>query len=272
MSGSALYVGRVMHHRLKPRQHRFRYRVFSLLLDLDELDALHRRLRLFSHNRFNLFSFHDRDYGDGSGRLKTCIEARLTAAGVDLAGGRIRLLCYPRLLGYVFNPLSVYYCEDRTGALRAILCEVSNTFGQRHSYLLPVSSDPSAARPSVDKCFYVSPFMPMDCRYAFRMPVPGERIGVHIDQRQAGERLFVASFSGRRAALTDTGLLKTWLTHPLMTLKVIAGIHWEALRLWLKGLKLQPRPEPPARPLTFGVVATTPVLNPDRGDGIDENH
>ncbi|NVK42313.1 MAG: DUF1365 domain-containing protein [Oceanospirillaceae bacterium] len=272
MSLSSLYTGRVMHHRLRPRQHRFNYRVFSLLLDLDEVDELDERLRLFSRNRFNLFSFYDRDHGDGGRDLKPHIEALLADAGLDLQGGRIRLLCYPRLLGYVFNPLSVYYCEDASGHLRAILCEVSNTFGQRHSYLLPVCGESATARPTVDKCFYVSPFMPMDCRYAFRMPAPGDRIHVHIEQCQADQRLFVASFTGRQAPMTDAGLLRAWLAHPLMTLKVIVGIHWEALRLWLKGLKLQPRPEPPARPLTPGVIATTPLLNTHSGDGIDETH
>jgi len=271
MTASALYLGRVMHHRMLPKVHHFRYRVFSLLLDLDELDSLDRRLRLFSRNRFNLFSFYDRDHGSGSGNLKADIDRLLASAGLDLGGGRIRLLCYPRLLGYVFNPLSVYYCEDAGGTLRARLCEVTNTFGQRHSYLLPVDSDRPQQRPAVDKCFYVSPFMPMDCRYRFRLAPPAERISLHIEQSRNDQRIFVASFAGRRQTLSDSTLLRAWLSHPLMTLKVIAGIHWEALRLWLKGLPLQPRPEPPARAVTQGgALAATSSLNTRSGEGIDE--
>ena len=271
MTVSALYLGQVMHHRLQPKVHRFRYRVFSLLLDLDELDTLDRRLRLFSRNRFNLFSFHDRDHGNGSGDVKADIEQLLASEGIDLGGGRIRLLCYPRLLGYVFNPLSVYYCEDAGGTLRAQLCEVTNTFGQRHSYLLPVDADSPQRRPAVDKCFYVSPFMPMDCRYRFRLVPPGEGVALHIEQSRNDQRIFVASFTGRRRALSDSALLRAWLSHPLMTLKVIAGIHWEALRLWLKGLPLQPRPEPPARAVTPGSAPTAPPsFNTRSGEGTDE--
>lgn len=275
MTASALYLGQVMHHRLVPKVHRFRYRVLSLLLDLDEIDALDRHLRLFSRNRFNLFSFHDRDHGSGHGEdLKSDIVRTLADAGVDLGKGRISLLCYPRILGYVFNPLSVYYCQDGDNRLRAILYEVSNTFGQRHSYLLPVDDGDEPVRHAIDKGFYVSPFMPMDCRYHFRMQPPGNRVGVHIEQTRDGACIFVASFTGRREPLTDRSLLRAWFAHPLMTFKVIAGIHWEALRLWLKGLRLQPRPAPPSTPLTAGAPRGPATLitqhKPPLGERVDE--
>ena len=140
MTGSSVYFGTVLHQRLRPVRHELSYRVFSLLLDLDEIPALAARLRLFSHNRFNLFSFHDRDHGarrPGPSRLH--IEGQLARAGIALDGGAIRLLCFPRVLGYVFNPLSIYFCHHRDGELRAILYEVKNTFGEQHGYLIPVS-------------------------------------------------------------------------------------------------------------------------------------
>src|SRR5262249_48726005 len=130
---SAIYAGTVMHQRLRPRRHRLRYRVFSLLLDLDELDEVAARLRLLSRNRFNLFSFFDRDHGDGRREpLRMQIERRLAAAAIAPDGGAIRLLAMPRVLGYVFNPLSVYFCYRRTGVLAAVVYEVNNTFGERH--------------------------------------------------------------------------------------------------------------------------------------------
>lgn len=250
MSLSALYFGHVLHHRLLPRVHRFRYGVMALLLDLDQLDVLHLRLRLFSYNRFNLYAFYDRDHGDGTATgLKTQIQQLLAHQDIHLGGGKILLLCYPRILGFVFNPLSVYYCYDAQAKLKAILYEVSNTFGERHSYLLPVSNSAQLMH-EVDKCFYVSPFMPQDCRYRFRMQPPDTRIGVHIEQRHADALTFRASFSGARRPLSDRTLLQACLRYPLMTLKVVAGIHWEALRLWCKGLRIQPKPAPPTHSLT----------------------
>ena len=252
MSGSALYFGTVTHQRLKPVRHELNYRVFSLLLDLDELPALARRLRLFSHNRFNLFSFHDRDHGlrDGTS-LRPYVEGQLARAGIALGGGPIRLLTFPRVLGYVFNPLSIYFCHDADARLRAILYEVSNTFGEQHSYLIPVSGQDGLVSQSCAKEFYVSPFMEMACRYEFRLSAPGETIAVYIRQSDRAGPILHASLAGARAELTDRTLARAFLTHPLMTLKVIGGIHWEALRLWRKGLKILPRPAPPADPVTI---------------------
>ncbi len=273
MSLSALYFGHVWHHRVRPRVHRFRYSVMSMLLDLDEIGELGRRLRFFSHNRFNLYAFYDRDHGSGTpGGLKPQILRQLEQHGIDLGNGKILLLCYPRILGFVFNPLSVYYCYDAKANLKAMLYEVSNTFGQRHSYLLPASSG-LPVRHEVDKCFYVSPFMPQDCRYHFRIQPPGRRIGVHIEQSHNNAVIFRASFCGEQRTLSDRTLLQACLRYPLMTLKVIAGIHWEALRLWCKGMRLQPKPAPPALTLTC-----TPIIDADRarahssGDSTYETH
>jgi DUF1365 family protein len=238
-ANSAIYTGAVMHRRLAPRRHRFRYRGFWLLLDLDELDSLTSRLRFFSHNRFNLFSLDDRDHGDGSAApLRVQIEARLRGAGIDCTGGRIRLLCMPRSLGHCFNPLSVYFCDDAEGRPLAIVYQVHNTFGERHSYVLPARGQGRQLQ-ACDKAFYVSPFMDIDLRYEFAVSMPGERLNLAIRLRQHGETLMVAVLAGERRALDDRGLLRLFLTIPAQTLTTVAAIHWEALRLWLKGLRIR---------------------------------
>lgn len=246
---SGVYCGHVLHHRLSPKRHRFVYRVFALCLDLDELPRLHKQLRWLSVNCFNLFSFHETDHGAGKPGLKSQICQLLNARGYPEAAAKIKLLCYPRILGYVFNPLSVYFCYDATGQLHVMIYEVTNTFGQRHSYLLPVDhrTPDSWIKQQSDKRMYVSPFMPMATRYRFRILAPNEArtaVCIQQDQREqkssATHRLF-ASFTGRRRPLNNRILLRLFLTYPLMTLKVIAGIHWEALRLWRKGLTLQVR-------------------------------
>jgi hypothetical protein len=249
---SALYLGSVVHVRFKPQRHRLRYRLFWMLVDLDELPSLSRRLRLFSRDRFNLFSFRERDHLAGTAApLRTQVERELAAAGIDLEGGPIRLLCMPRVLGTVFNPISVFLCHRRDGTLAALFYEVNNTFGQRHSYLIPVA-DPSARviRQSCDKQFYVSPFMRMAMTYDFRVVPPAGTTTVIVNGRDADGPLISAAFTGRRASLTDRALLGVLLRFGLLAFQVLGAIHWEALKLWLKGLRLQPRPAPPAHPVT----------------------
>ena len=254
-SGSAFYVGSVMHRRLRPRVHRLRHRAFWMLLDLDEIDRLASRLPLFSRNGFNAVSFHDADHGDGSATpLRAQITRHLNAAGIS-EDGAIRLLCMPRIFGYGFNPLSIYFCHSREGVLTAILYEVHNTFGQRHSYLIPV--DPRAGTVIDQQChksFYVSPFLDMDMTYAFRVALPGDGVSVAIRGRDRDGLLIVAALTGRRAPLTNTTLLSVLLTHPLLTLKVIGAIHWHALRMLLKGYRLRARPDAPATPVTIGTT------------------
>lgn len=252
IADSALYAGTVMHRRLKPKPHRLRYRVFWLLLDLDAIDGIAARLRLFSRERFNLFSFRNSDHGDGSRRpLREQIADQLAAAGTDFAGGKIRLLCMPRICGHVFNPISIYYCYDRTDRLAAMIYQVHNTFGQRHSYLIPAQrSSNGVLEQRCDKTFYVSPFMDMDIAYTFRIAEPSQRVSAVIRASDAEGPVMVASLHGQRRPLTDATLLRVFLTHPLLTLKVVAGIHWEAMLLWFKGMRLRARPPAPA-PLTI---------------------
>ena len=254
-AASALYFGKVMHKRLRPFVHGFTYRVFSLYLDLDELPRLDRRLRLFSHNRWNLFGFHDRDHGARDGApLRPWIDGHLCAAGIELAGGPVRILCFPRVLGYVFNPLAIWFCYHADGGLRAILYEVSNTFGQSHGYLAPVPARRDARAPidqSAIKRLYVSPFIGMVSRYDFRLAEPAERLAVTIRQWVPDGAQLLARQTGRRHALSDRALLRAFFAYPLMSLKVIGAIHWQALRLWIKGARLEERPAPPAREVTL---------------------
>ena len=242
---SALYTGEVFHRRLRPRQHRLRYRAFWLLLDLDEVKAVDARLRLFSVNRPNLFALDERDHGDGSGRpLRTQIAELLAREGVDIGAGPIRLLTMPRVLGYVFNPISLYFCHRADGALAAMVYEVTSTFRERHAYVLPVSGADGARgwiRQETRKRLFVSPFMGMDMRYVFRGATPAQTLHLAIDGLDPAGRLIATAMNGRRRPLTDAALLRVALAIPLLTLKVTAAIHWEALKLWLKGVRLVPR-------------------------------
>lgn len=236
-----LYVGKVMHERVRPRRHRFSYRVFWVLVDIDQLDSW--PSRLFSHNRFNLFSLSDHTHGsrDGSS-LRGWIDDQLDQAGLDLAGGRVRLLCFPRILGFVFDPLSIWFCEDREGQLGAIVYEVRNTFGDAHTYVLPVSSaDDGPIEHSWDKQFYVSPFIDADAIYHFRIRPPDSAVKVTVRENDREGHLFSASMRGERRDLTTGALLRLFFSHPLMTLKVIAGIHYEAAHLFRKGAQYRSR-------------------------------
>jgi uncharacterized protein len=242
---AALYVGEVMHARLKPRRHRFSYRVMSLLIDLDRLAEADRMSPLFAVNRAGLYSFHERDHGprDGSS-LRDYAQERAAEHGIDLCGGRVLLLCYPRLLGYTFNPLSVYFCHRADGGLALLIYEVRNTFGEIHSYVRPVrAGEMSAAglRQAQDKQFYVSPFVEMAMRYHFRISPPEDHVRLRILETDREGPLLAATFAGLRHPLTTMALLRAFVALPLVTLKIVAAIHWEALRLWLKGVKLAPR-------------------------------
>lgn len=255
MTASALYRGRVTHRRLRPRAHSLAYRVFWLLLDLDEIGDLDRRLRLFSRNRFNLLSFHDRDHGDGSGAaLRPRIEAWLARAGVNLGGGPIRLLTMPRMCGFAFNPISLFYCHHGDGRLAAVVYEVTSTFGVRHSYVIPVPGDdqaPGRIRQGAAKALHVSPFMGMRMDYEFRGHAPGDRLDLTIDGLDADGLLITAGLSAERRPLTDRAILSAAAAMPLLTLKVVAAIHWEALKLWLKGVGARPAPAPAREPVTI---------------------
>lgn len=235
-----------MHRRFRPLLHRFRYRAFWLLLDLEELDVLSRKLWFFSYNRFNLLSLHDTDHGDGSGSsIRDQVLRHLSKAATELSGGTIRLLCMPRILGYSFNPISIYFCQRSDGSLAAMLYEVHNTFAERHTYLIPVGSEAGTIHQRCDKAFYVSPFLDMKMRYDFSLRPPGEHIAIAIRASQSDRPVMTACLMGTRKPLTDASLLRAFLMIPALTLKVTAAIHWEALRLWLKGLRLHNHPLPP---------------------------
>lgn len=258
MGQSAIYRGSVMHRRLRPKAHYLRYSMFYLLLDLDELAQLAGRLRLLGIEKAAPLSFHAADHGDGSGDLIGWVKDQLVRGGQYFDLGTIRLLTLPRMFGFVFNPISIYYCHDREGSLRATLYEVNNTFGGRHAYVLPVMPGAEVIRQSCAKKLYVSPFNDVSGSYRFAVLPPGEKVALSIDQSDAEGRLLQAAFVGRRVALSDAALLSLMVIYPLLTLKVVAGIHWEALKLWWKGVPLHKRP------------ASTD--NPHRGDtatGVD---
>jgi uncharacterized protein len=257
----ALYVGRVFHARLRPFSHRFSYSVFSLLLDLDGLNHLPWPLR---HNRRGLLAVYDRDHGNRDGKaLRPWVESQLLAGGIALPGGRIRMLCFPRVLGYVFNPITVYFCDTPDGEPAAILYEVRNTFGGLHCYALPVHRHPENGQ-TVEhthaKEFYVSPFMAVEGTYRFRLRLPDTRLSLTIRYGDKEGELLIASQTGRRQELTAGNLLRACVAMPLLTVKVMAGIHWEALKLWLKGARYRPPPRTHPEAGTLRTSSTPPAL------------
>ena len=237
---SCIYAGHVIHRRLRPRVQRLRYRVFWLLLDLEDIDHLAGKLRFFSRNCFNLFGFFERDFGDGSAvPLRTQAQTLLQKAGCQPGEvGAIKLLCMPRMLGYAFNPLSVYFCYRRDGGLEAIIYEVHNTFGERHSYVIPGNGATSKVEQHCDKEFFFFFFLGIDLSYAFHVSLPGADVGITIAGMERGRVVIAASLSGKRHGLSDAALLKAFILHPFLTVKVVLAIHWHALRLVLKGFRI----------------------------------
>lgn len=245
---SCLYIGKVFHKRHIPFEHAFTYRVFTLWLDIDELPAL----KVFSHNRFNVFSLFDKDHGkrDGSA-IRPWVEAAAKLKGIDVEGGKIFMLTFPRVLGYVFNPITVYFCYDRAGVLVGVLHQVKNTFGEMHGYMLSVERVGGKISQECEKDFHVSPFIHMDCVYKFRMDEPDEALNFAIHQFTSDdEKILTAVWDGERRDLSSSALLRTLLTHPFLTLKIIVGIHWEALGLVMKGAKYIRKPAPPVEEIT----------------------
>lgn len=242
---SALYHLQVSHQRVGAAKHGFAYRYMGILLDLDELPKLAHDLRLFSWNGWGPIAHRDRDHGahDGS-PLRPWAEGRLAEVGIDLDGGPIRLLAMPRVLGSVFNPLSIYYCHAKSGALRAVIYEVHNTFGQHHSYVFPVEASSSGlSEQACDKDFYVSPFIAMEQRYRFRLRAPGERLNFAMQQGSGSEPLLFVHLRGERVTLSNATLGRALLSYPVLTWKVLGAIHWQAFRLWRKGAVFHPRPK-----------------------------
>jgi len=235
---SFIYTGTVIHKRFKPKVHSFNYKVFSLLIDLSELDLLDKNLKLFSYNKFNIISFYNKDHGprDGSS-LKNWVIDNLEKNQIKTNGIQIKLLCYPRIFGYVFNPLSVFYVYDKNKDLISILYEVKNTFGEQHTYVFKSKKDQNLIQHVCKKKFHVSPFIEMNCVYFFRLLKPGNKISVIIDQNDKEGKILYASQDGVKSELNNNTLIKTYLKHPLMTFKIILAIHFEAFKLWTKGIK-----------------------------------
>jgi len=235
---SSIYNGTVIHKRFKPKIHYFKYKVFSLLIDLSELEYLSEKIKFFSHNKFNLVSFYEKDHGNRDGSsLVSWVKKNLKDNNINSEDVKIKLLCYPRILGYVFNPLSVFYIYNIDEKLICILYEVKNTFGEQHTYIFKVDNNQNLYQHSCLKKFHVSPFIEMNCKYFFRLLKPREKISVIIDQYQTDEKILYASQDGQRVDFNTKELIKSYLKHPLMTFKIISAIHFEAFKLWLKGIK-----------------------------------
>ncbi len=228
MRPAALYVGRTVHQRFAPRPHRFSYGIFQVLLDVDRLEEAAAGLKLFRIGRFGLFSFTAADHGarDGSS-LRTWVEGRLADAGLPATARTIRLLTFPRMLGFVFNPLSIFFVHGADDRLEAVIYEVNNTFGQTHAYVAPANGGAREAQ-SARKAFYVSPFFGVEGGYRFRLAAPGQRFKLTIVKEISGQTDFIASQLTQRRPLTDGHLLRLSLAMPLMTLGVVAAIHWRS--------------------------------------------
>ena len=245
---SAIYDGTVRHRRLAPKPHAFSYPVYQLLLDLDELPRLEAEAGLFRHNANGWVALFDRDYlGPGERPIREKLRDWLAARGIDLGARRVLLLTHARVLGYAFNPVNYYYVLGEEGRLDLAVAEINNTFGETFGYVLARrGGERGIATPRFPKVFHISPFLPMRLEYEFRLSVPGESLSVHVDEFEEGEKVFDATFAGRRVPLTTAALAKALVSHPLMPARVIAWIHWQALKLWMKGVPVHTRPEPPA--------------------------
>ena len=239
MTNSCIYNGTVIHKRYKPKEHFFKYSVFSLLLDLSELEILNNNIRFFSINKFNLISFFEKDHGNrDDSSLVDWVKKNLEQNQINTENIKIKLLCYPRIFGYVFNPLSIFFVYNQNDTLVSILYEVKNTFGEQHTYVFKIDNENNLIQNSCSKKFHVSPFIEMNCNYFFRILKPGERLSVIIDQYDQVGKILYASQDGKKANLTGKELIKSYLKHPLMTFKIISAIHFEAFKLWIKGIKL----------------------------------
>lgn len=252
MTTAALYVGETWHRRFAPRAHEFRYRLFQLLIDIDQLDQAFAGLTWIKLGRRGPMSFEPRDHGDRQSRdLRPWVEATLAGAGVQASAAAIRLLCFPRVLSFVFNPLSIFFVHAADGRLEAVVYEVNNTFGQTHAYVIPATGGARETQRAA-KRLYVSPFYRVEGEYRFDISAPGETFDLRIVKVVDGRPDFVATQAARREALTDQRLRALFWSIPLMTLKVLAAIHWEALRLFFKAAPFGARPPGPQAGLSAG--------------------
>jgi len=251
---SAIYEGRVRHRRYEPHAHAFDYRLCMLYVDLAEIDTLFAKRWLWSVDRRNVAEFRRTDYfGDASQPIDVAVRDRIEAETGARPTGPIRMLSHLRYFGHCFNPVSFYYCFAADGvALETVLAQITNTpWKERHAYVLPVAAarrQGSAFSWQLDKAFHVSPFLPMQCRYEWRFTVPGDALRVHMDVSQSREsaplaRAFDATLVLQRREFTATNLARALLHHPLMTLRVVVAIHWQALRIWMRGNPVYDHPK-----------------------------
>ncbi len=233
---SCLYECNVMHHRLSPKEHRFSYRIFMFHLDLDEIDTVAKRNPFFSRNRRGLFAFYDSDHlQEGEGTVKEKLRAYLAGNRITLPDrSRIMLLTLPRVLGYIFNPVSFFFCLGPEGAPLCAVAEVGNTFGEKKLYLLPQPVAEDRFRLLVPKHFYVSPFSELDLQFDFKLRVPADTMEIHVDDRNGEERVLLSALTGKRAPLTTGRLAWFAVKYPMLTLWIMTLIHWNALLLWIK--------------------------------------
>ena len=230
---SCIYNGVVTHTRFKPVKHFLKYKTFSIYIDLDEIKKLDNDNPIFSYNRFNIFSFYDKDHGDRDGKpLKVWVLDNLKKFNINENINKIKLLCYPRIFGYVFNPLSVFYCYE-DNLLKAVFYEVKNTFNEQHTYIFKVKDNKIEQK--CKKKFYVSPFMNMDTYYNFRLLNPNEKLSVSIKQTDKEDVVLTAVQTGIRKEFTFKQLIINFFRYPLMSIKIISAIHFEAFLLWKKG-------------------------------------
>lgn len=241
-SALSLYFGETMHVRLSPFTHRFRYPIASILIDVDQLEAADRTSRWFSVDRFNLLSFHARDHGArGASTLREWVEESLRRHGLTQRPVRISLFCFPRFLGYVFNPISVWSAYDEADELIGVIYEVNNTFGDTHAYVVPGSAALHAGH-QADKRLYVSPFFDREGEYRFRLTPPGPRFRLSILYRRSGAPALTALHQAQREVANDQSVLRAFWRFPVMTMRVSWSIHWQALKLFLRGARFHSRP------------------------------
>ena len=239
INSSCIYNGQVIHKRFKPKEHFFKYKVFSLLLDLSELSLLDNELKIFSYNKFNILSFYDIDHGPRDGTsLISWVKENLNSNNINSNEIKIKLLCYPRIWGYIFNPLSIFFVYDKNSKLISILYEVKNTFGEQHTYVFKIDKDNQLFEHSCKKKFHVSPFIEMNCLYYFKILKPTDKLSVVINQNDDSGKLLFASQDGLKNELNNKNLMISYILNPLMSFKIIGAIHFEALKLWIKGIKL----------------------------------
>ena len=243
---TTIYEGPIVHKRYHQKKHKFKYNVFNLLLNIDDLSGLNNKYKLFSYNRFNLFSFHDKDHGKKDGTsIKDWILEILVNCDIKISKDELKVfcLCYPRILGYVFNPISVWSVYDKKNILRLLIYEVRNTFGEDHSYVVKINNENDKLNHNRKKRFHVSPFIDLNASYNFSTNINNEKAIITIKESNNDNPILLASFNGKSKKFNDWNLLLLFFKYPLMTLKVIYGIHIQALFLWIKRVKFVPHPK-----------------------------